>query len=92
MILREHMMSRRNIYTLIDIEREKQDAKWGDLPRRLQDLLWLSILVEEVGEVAQAILKRDWINLKEEIIQVAAVAIAWLEDEENHNNGSYKEG
>lgn len=85
-------MSRDEIFELINKERDKQDAKWGALPRHLSDMVWLTILVEEVGECAKAILKLDWHNLKLEIIQVATVAIAWLEDNENHNNGSYKAG
>jgi NTP pyrophosphatase (non-canonical NTP hydrolase) len=85
-------MSRDEVFELINKERDKQDAKWGPLPRCLSDVVWLAILVEEVGECAQAVLKRDWVNLKVEIVQVATVAIAWLEDEENHDNGSYKAG
>jgi NTP pyrophosphatase (non-canonical NTP hydrolase) len=85
-------MSRDKIFELINIERDKQDAKWGTLPRYLSDVVWLTVLMEEVGECAQAILKCNWVNLKVEIIQVATVAIAWLEDSENHENGSYKAG
>jgi NTP pyrophosphatase (non-canonical NTP hydrolase) len=40
-------------------------------------VLKLPILVEEVGEVARALC--DGTNLREELIQVAAVALAWLE-------------
>lgn len=39
----------------------------------------LVILVEEVGEVARAIQSRDRANLREELVQVAAVACAWVE-------------
>ena len=85
-------MNRIVIFNLINQERDLQDVKWGALPRYLSDMVWLTILMEEVGECAKAILMRDWSNLKLEIIQVAAVAIAWLEDEENHNNSSYKAG
>jgi NTP pyrophosphatase (non-canonical NTP hydrolase) len=85
-------MNRNDIFELINKERYKQDIKWGALPRCLSDMVWLTVLVEEVGECAQAILKRDWNNLREEIVQVATVAVAWLEDSENHNNGSYKAG
>jgi NTP pyrophosphatase (non-canonical NTP hydrolase) len=85
-------MSRTEIFELINKERDKQDAKWGALPRCLSDMVWLTVLMEEVGECAEAILKRNWGNLKAEIIQVATVAIAWLEDSENHDNGSYKAG
>jgi NTP pyrophosphatase (non-canonical NTP hydrolase) len=38
-----------------------------------------TVLVEEVGEVAHAILENDIDNLREELIQVAAVCVAWLE-------------
>ena len=43
------------------------------------DLLRLTVLTEEVGEVGRAILDRDHPNLRAELIQVAAVAVAWLE-------------
>jgi NTP pyrophosphatase (non-canonical NTP hydrolase) len=85
-------MHRNEIFELINKERDKQDAKWGALPRCLSDMVWLTVLMEEVGECAEAILKRDWSNLRLEIVQVATVAIAWLEDDQNHNNGSYKAG
>lgn len=39
----------------------------------------LTILVEEVGEVARALQEKDVENLKDELIQVAAVAVAWVE-------------
>ncbi len=46
----------------------------------------LRVLVEEVGEVAEALdaleNKKDWKrfdHLREELVQVAAVAVAWLE-------------
>jgi len=56
-------------------ERKTQDAKWGyvqhDGPQ------WLSILMEEVGEMCQDINQGN--DYKEELIQVAAVAMSWLE-------------
>lgn len=74
-------MDRKVIYQMIDDERDRQDAKWGPLPRNLSMMTWLTVLTEEVGECARAILKRDLGNLITEIIQVAAVAIAWMEDD-----------
>jgi NTP pyrophosphatase (non-canonical NTP hydrolase) len=59
-------------------ERDRQDAKWGS-QRRLSDQEWLTILVEEVGESAEAILDKKPNDLKTEVTQVAAVALAWLE-------------
>jgi NTP pyrophosphatase (non-canonical NTP hydrolase) len=66
-------------------ERTRQIKKWGI---QLHDhSTWALILGEEVGEVSQAILnqlhdgitKENAAELKKEIIQVAAVAVAWLE-------------
>ena len=68
----------------IDNERERQDGKWGT--QRHSYETWLTILMEEVGEFAQAIQRRkgwgkesDADNLQEEITHVAAVAKAILE-------------
>ena len=36
-------------------------------------------MAEEVGEVARAAMSRDDDRLKEELVQVAAVCVAWLE-------------
>jgi hypothetical protein len=59
-------------------ERLRQDRKWGS-QRRLTKEKWLTILVEEVGEVANAILDGTGDELREEIVQVAAVAVLGLE-------------
>lgn len=60
-------------------ERDRQDAKWG-VSRNLHPQLWLPVLMEEVGELAQAVLKGDRANYREELVQVAAVALAALQD------------
>lgn len=65
-------------------ERKRQDRKWG-ADRNLENTLWLTILVEEVGEVADTILehyppKTMSAALKAELIQIAAVAVAWIEN------------
>lgn len=75
-------MNRQEIFNEIDIERSYQDHKWG--AERAPDNPWLAILVEEVGEVAQEICQAYSTpgfggGLKEELIQVATVAVAWLE-------------
>ena len=59
-------------------ERDRQDAKWGS-QRKLPMDRWNTILGEEVGEVAHAVNEGDLTNLAEELIQVAAVAVCWLE-------------
>ncbi len=43
------------------------------------DSRWIAVLMEEVGEVARAILEEDEDSLVEELVQVAAVAIRILE-------------
>jgi len=60
-------------------ERERQTSKWGDQQNNSHET-WNVIGVEEVGEVARAIYDKDDIShLYEEIIQVAAVYVAWAE-------------
>ncbi|OQW34855.1 MAG: hypothetical protein A4E20_01375 [Nitrospira sp. SG-bin2] len=39
----------------------------------------LPVLAEEFGEVARAICEWDTLNLRDELIQTAAVCLAWLE-------------
>ena len=72
-------------YVEIARERERQDAKFGD--QRHKPIEWLSILVEEVGEVSREICenhfpiygKSDWTNYRKELVQVAAVVKHMLE-------------
>lgn len=71
-------------------ERRRQLLKWGDQTHRTQHE-YLAILLEEVGEVAKAINEVTYSNqegelyisqlenLREELIQVAAVAIGQVE-------------
>ena len=65
-------------------ERLYQDEKWGKQRHNMEK--WLVILVEEVGEFAQAIQKdeiqfkkTDANNKLEEITHVSAVAVAIIE-------------
>lgn len=66
---------------LLDIkaERARQDRKFGDQTGH-SDLFWNVVLGEEVGEVATALVENDLDNLRDELIQVAAVAVAWAEN------------
>lgn len=65
----------------IMMERQRQDQLWG--PPRHDHYTWLAILTEEVGEVAREILSGGGvgrvIELRKELIQTAAVAIAFIE-------------
>jgi len=72
-----------NIKYLIDCERHAQDIKWGE--QNHDDYKWLAILSEEVGELAKEILSRNDLLTLNELTQVAAVAVAWLEAIERRN-------
>lgn len=60
----------------IEAERARQDARFGS-HEWVPDYLWLAILTEEVGEVARDLQERR--DVRRELVQVAAVAVAWLE-------------
>lgn len=64
---------------LIQAERERQEEKFPQ-DRDLNPMVWLTVLMEEVGEVAKEVLERNPDLMEEELIQVAAVAQGWLED------------
>lgn len=83
-------MERRTVYALIDEERERQRAKWsgphawgsGDCSSGdVADIVKVAVLSEECGEVAAAVLDASFHPgyVREELVQVAAVAVAWLE-------------
>ena len=75
------------ILQAIQDERDRQDIKWGKATERnLDKKTWLTILTEEVGEVAESILERDDANYPVELVQVAAVCVAALEDLEAQQN------
>jgi NTP pyrophosphatase (non-canonical NTP hydrolase) len=58
---------------------DTQDAMWGE-DRELNNETWLTILAEEVGECAEASLKEQEEHLRDEVIQVVAVGLQWLEN------------
>lgn len=61
----------------IRMERGAQDAKWGE--QNHPDHYWMTILTEEVGELAHALLHEDRDAAMVELAQVGAVAVAWME-------------
>ena len=82
------MMNIEDILELVKDERGRQDEKWGE--QNHSKFKWLAILGEEVGEANKAVLENDLQNTKEELIQIAATAIAFLESlERNTNNHEY---
>lgn len=84
-------MTREQIFLLVEGERQRQNQKWGrdDLIWNASDFVKLTVLAEEFGEVAQAILEEDKENLEEELVQVMAVACAILESKEDASLARY---
>jgi hypothetical protein len=81
-------MTREAIWAAITRERFQQRAKWGgdhDWGRGdcssplVAPMVKAAVLSEECGEVARAVLDNDPEQLRRELVQVAAVAVAWLE-------------
>lgn len=75
----EEIMNQTQIIWKILAERYHQDEKWGFRIGQ-PDTTWQTILSEEVGEAAKEVLDRNFDKLEAELIQCAAVALAWLED------------
>lgn len=76
-------------FDVID-ERVRQHMKWGTQRHSWPE--WITILTEEVGEAAQQACAIHWNHanterLREELVQVAAVAVAIIEhiDEEQEH-------
>lgn len=80
--------TRRAIFDAIDAERDRQTAKWSGLHEwgtgdcsspHVAPAVKSAVLTEECGEVARAVLDQSDDDLRRELVQVAAVAVAWLE-------------
>ena len=70
----------------IKLERIKQDEKWGAVGAFKGDnYRALAVLAEEFGEVARDCLEHNNEHLKEELVQVAAVCVKWLQMIEDAN-------
>jgi len=91
--MNEIKLKRRNnievVLTDIRIERQRQDAKFGE-KRDYTAAFWLAVLAEEFGEASKEVVEFsscDWDavkeirlrNLRTELLQVAAVAVAMVE-------------
>ena len=82
-------MKRADIWKSILDERTRQSKKWdshhqwgyGDCSSRMvEPIVKVAVLTEETGEVARAVLDGSEIDdLRAELVQVAAVCVAWLE-------------
>lgn len=71
-----------NALAFLRVEREHQDKEWGE--QNHEPAYWLAILVEEVGEAAKEIVDYNPYNLRNELVQIAAVAIAAIESLERN--------
>jgi NTP pyrophosphatase (non-canonical NTP hydrolase) len=71
-------ITRVKILEAVLAERERQDERWGDQTDNT-DLQWMSILTEEIGEVAKDVNDQRIAGMFEELIQCAAVCFAWSE-------------
>lgn len=91
------MLPRNHVLHLVDKERDRQEEKWG--VQRNDPLHWVGILFEEGGEAAQRALQLESTQVAEadgvfaddakqelvrELIHVAAVAVAAIEDLGGH--------
>ncbi|MGL5879494.1 MAG: hypothetical protein ACRC2V_17175 [Xenococcaceae cyanobacterium] len=74
-----------SILSEIKDERKRQDLKFGAQPRSLKPVVYLTVLTEELGEVARSIIEGDNNNYRLELIQLAAVAVAAVEEFDNGN-------
>ena len=76
------------IRAAIDAERERQEQLWNRphlwgygscASDQVSDAVKAVVLGGGCGEVSRAVLERDRTQLYRELVQVAAVAVAWLE-------------
>lgn len=63
--------------TEVMLERGRQDDKWGE--QNHNNFYWLGILIEEIGETAEALIEGNHKQMRKELTEACAVALAWLE-------------
>lgn len=56
-------------------ERKRQHELYGE--RQHYDVEWLTLLVEEIGEIAEAIVQNKPEQMRKEMIQAAALIQTW---------------
>lgn len=61
----------------VDVEQQRQVELWG--VQNHEDWKWFIILVEEIGEVAKAILEGRRNDILNELVQCVAVIHSWIE-------------
>jgi len=68
-------------------ERARQDAKWGE--QNHDPLYWLAILGEEVGEACKGCIESNLEKYRDEMVHVAAVALAAVESFDRQEAGRH---
>ena len=71
---------RTSVFDKINLERKRQLDMWGI--QNHSDPKWMLILQEELGEAAKEFLEQKENLAVDELIQCAAVIVAWLEQKE----------
>ena len=71
-------MDKHTLINLIENEMGQQVLKWGNQSHF--DHVWLSIFVEEVGEVSKALNEGQIDEMEKELVQCAALIFSWLMD------------
>lgn len=78
------------IFNEISSERYRQDQK-HPAPSGFAVDLRMEILVEEVGEVAKAKFEGDFIEMRKELLEVAAVCVRWVESMDSEAIDSFRD-
>lgn len=86
--LESHKSPQQKVLDLVVERRKRQDAKWGRVNNDWP--IWNNILGEEFGEVCKAFLEGNRESWKQELIDVAAVAVAALEFLIEHESAEQK--
>jgi NTP pyrophosphatase (non-canonical NTP hydrolase) len=80
-------MPQQNAFNLIRAERQRQEylKLQGKFAHTCVDDIAPAekylFLAEEFGEVSEAIQNKDYENMRDELVQVAAICVAWLEND-----------
>lgn len=69
-----------NAIDLIRHERNRQTKKYGEVKGIISAEKVVSILTEELGEFTHAINRAEYISAKTELVQLAAVAVKYIEN------------
>jgi len=85
-MVKEGGFLREHIYADIEAEIKRQTEKWGTNTDLEHPLEWMLVVDEEIGEVAKALNEHYFRDMpfkpvEEELIQVIAVIVSWIETE-----------